>query len=174
MGSRACPEVSETGYTISLPEMNPGFFRHCDMLVAWPLWRLSKCVLLVFRSESYDSDFEQWLLCELPTACLESIMNIRQKLVRNIWCNFGEQSATNGSIVGWDTILQVGMSRVQFPRRSWRFFNLPNTFRRTEEKDLLSLYRIEYREQNKKCSWGVKRQPSHKADNLTAVCVPIT
>jgi hypothetical protein len=35
-----------------------------------------------------------------------------------------------GSVVGWDTILQAGRSRVRVPMR-WIFFNLPNPFIRT-------------------------------------------
>jgi hypothetical protein len=36
-----------------------------------------------------------------------------------------------GSVVGWDTMLQAGRSRVRFPMRSLDFFNLPNPSSRT-------------------------------------------
>jgi hypothetical protein len=73
------------------------------------------------------------------------------------------------SVVGWDTMIQVGMSRVRFPMRSLDFFNWPNSSSRTmglESTQSLT-------ETSTRNLPGGKGWPACKADILSAIWEPI-
>jgi hypothetical protein len=78
---------------------------------------------------------------------------------------------TRGSVVGWRTMLQAGMSRVRFNLRSLDFFNLPNLSSRTMALGSVQPL-TEMRIPGIFFGGGGKGRPGRKADNLTPICEP--
>jgi hypothetical protein len=71
----------------------------------------------------------------------------------------------HGSVVGRDTMLQAGRSRVRIPMR-WNFSSSQPHYGPGVDS---ASNRNEYQEP----SWGGEGRPAPKADNLTAICEPI-
>jgi hypothetical protein len=72
-----------------------------------------------------------------------------------------------GSVVGWGTILQAGISPVRFPDEV-EFFNLPNPFGRT-----VALVSTQpQKEMSTRNFPGGQKRPGRRADNLAAIYEP--
>jgi hypothetical protein len=73
-----------------------------------------------------------------------------------------------GDVVGRGTVLQAGKLRVRVPMRSLDFFSLPNPSNRLMALGLTQ----PLTEMSTRNLPGGKVLPTHKADNLNAICEP--
>jgi hypothetical protein len=73
---------------------------------------------------------------------------------------YEEQNGVRCSVVGRDTVLQAGRSRVRIPMGSLVFFNLPNPSS-LQQKLVPGIF------------LGGKGRLERQSDNLTAICEPI-
>jgi hypothetical protein len=91
------------------------------------------------------------------------------KINKIVQIALGIYKGARGSVVGWGTTLQAGMSRLRFTMKSLDFFNFHNTSSRT-----MALGSTQpLTEMSTRNLPGGKVWPTRKANTLTAICEPI-
>jgi hypothetical protein len=95
--------------------------------LVWGLLEFSRCEVLLWETGSWGlGQFkipEEWERPPLGAVTRQRLVKTQQAEKTSVGALV--KCGVRGSVVGWGTMLQAGMSRDRIPMR-WIFFNLPN------------------------------------------------